>query len=59
MTSTVVATVAFVDGIQREVYEEVSGHQYVLDDDGVRVYGIWLLSPEELVAPDIVIDRAT
>jgi hypothetical protein len=32
----------FTDGIQRDVYEDADGRQYVIDGDGERVYGQWL-----------------
>ena len=35
----------FSDGTRRPVYLDPDGRQYVLDNDGERVYGTWL--PEE------------
>jgi hypothetical protein len=32
----------FTDGLERDVYEDAEGRQYVLDGDGQRVYGVWL-----------------
>jgi hypothetical protein len=32
----------FVDGTRRPIYRDEQG-QYVLDDDGERVYGVWLI----------------
>jgi hypothetical protein len=32
----------FPDGIERDVYEDVDGQQYVHGDDGGKVYGDWL-----------------
>ena len=37
----------FTDGIERDVYEDAEGRQYVLDGDGERVYGEWLLPADE------------
>jgi hypothetical protein len=37
----------FTDGIEREVYEDDSGRQYVLGPDGEKVYGQWL-PPEDV-----------
>jgi hypothetical protein len=48
-----IASVRFVDGVTRPVYEE-SGRQYVYDEEGERVYGVWFLSPEEGDEPVIV-----
>jgi hypothetical protein len=30
-------------------YEDTQGRQYVLDGDGLRVYGVWLLPADEPV----------
>ena len=30
------------------------GRQYVIDDDGYRVYGMWLIPPDEPDLPVIV-----
>jgi hypothetical protein len=32
----------FTDGTTRPVYRSHDGRQYGLDDDGERVYGVWL-----------------
>ena len=37
----------FTDGLQRDVYEDAAGRQYVVDGDGVRVYGQWLWPADE------------
>jgi hypothetical protein len=39
----------FTDGIERDVYEDAQGRQYVLDPDGEKVYGVWLLPADEPV----------
>lgn len=52
-----IAFIDFVDGVLRPVFEDSPGRQYVLDDDGNRVYGIWHLPLEECVQPDVVLDE--
>jgi hypothetical protein len=37
----------FTDGLERDVYEDDEGRQYVLDGDGERVYGQWLWPADE------------
>ena len=37
----------FTDGIERDVYEDAEGRQYVFDPDGERVNGQWLAPAEE------------
>jgi hypothetical protein len=39
----------FVDGVTRDVYEDADGRQWVTAYDGERVYGVWLLPPDERV----------
>jgi hypothetical protein len=39
----------FTDGLERDVYEDAEGRQYVFDGDGERVYGVWLWPPDEPV----------
>jgi hypothetical protein len=31
------------------VYEEADGRQYVVDDEGQRIEGVWLLPPDQAV----------
>jgi hypothetical protein len=33
----------FTDGIERDVYQAPDGCQYVLDDHGLPVFGLWQL----------------
>lgn len=44
----------FTDGANRPVYLDTDGRQFVLDDDGQRVYGVWILE-EEADAPIMVL----
>jgi hypothetical protein len=37
----------FTDGIERDVYEDAQGRQYVFGPDGERVYGQWLWPSDE------------
>jgi hypothetical protein len=37
----------FTDGIEREVYEDASGRQYVFGPDGEQVFGQWLYPADE------------
>ena len=48
-----IAQVRVVDGVTRPVFEE-SGRQFVFDDDGLPVYGMWFLPPEECDEPIVV-----
>jgi hypothetical protein len=43
----------FVDGTRRPIYEDAHS-QYVLDDDGERVYGVWLIPEDDCDAPLII-----
>ncbi|OAI54780.1 hypothetical protein AYO44_14205 [Planctomycetaceae bacterium SCGC AG-212-F19] len=43
LPDTIVAHVDFVDGIRRAVYEEPSGRQYAIDNDGERAYRVWFI----------------
>jgi hypothetical protein len=52
-----VAQIEFTVGELRPVFETSSGQQYVLDDDGNRVYGIWFIPPEECDCPVVVDER--
>jgi hypothetical protein len=36
----IIAHVLFTDGARRAVYQEASGKQYVLDDEGEKVHGV-------------------
>ena len=39
----------FTDGIERDVYEDANGRQYVVGYDGESVYGVWLPPADEPV----------
>jgi hypothetical protein len=51
MLDPVIAHVDFVDGVSRAVFEQLDGRQYVLDDAGDRVYGVWYIPahPRQIV----------
>ena len=42
--------IPFVDGVSRPVFLDEDGRQYVIDNDGNRVYGVWIYIDE----PDVV-----
>ena len=42
MTPQPIGTREFLDGSTRLVYVEADGRQFVIDDDGQRLYGVWL-----------------
>jgi hypothetical protein len=42
-----VGRVLFTDSIDRDVYEDAEGRQYVVDLNGERVYGQWLPPADE------------
>jgi hypothetical protein len=48
-----VADIHFRDGSLRPVYECADGRQYVIADDGDRVYGVWFIPRE--VGPDVIV----
>jgi hypothetical protein len=43
----------FIDGTTHPVYRSDDGRQYVFDDDGEPVYGVWL-HPDEYQEPVII-----
>ena len=43
-----IARVQFVDGNTRPVFE-ADGRQFVVDDAGERVYGVWYIPPDDRV----------
>jgi len=45
----------FMDGVERTVFEDSDGRQYVLDADGMPVHGVWLIPEEEPDLPLIVV----
>ena len=53
-----VATIEFTDGIWRSVCEEPDGKQYVRDDEGDRVYGVWFIARDEPAGSDapVIVD---
>jgi hypothetical protein len=43
MNDPLIARVRFVDGAERSVFEDLDGRQYVLDDDGEPIRGVWYI----------------
>ena len=50
----IIARVPLADGRTRAVYEGPDGRQFVLDNDGEPVFGVWVLGPEDADEPAIV-----
>ena len=44
-----IGSTQFTDGIERDVFEDAEGRQYVHGDDGVKVYGTWVVPADEPV----------
>ena len=60
MNSQPIASLKFNDGTSRPVYEDDYG-QYVFDNEGDPIYGVWYVPPEELEAmfgPQPIIESA-
>jgi PBCV-specific basic adaptor domain len=53
----IIAYTEFADGPMRPVYKSATGGQYVIDDSGQRVYGVWIIPPDEHDTPVILDDR--
>jgi hypothetical protein len=58
MFDEIIGTVPFVDGVRRQVFEDWHGKQYVLNNDGERVYGIWRVSEEEFADLPIIVEAS-
>jgi hypothetical protein len=46
----------FLDGYIRVVYLDDDSRQFVLDDDGLRVYGVWLAPADEPFVVEATVD---
>jgi hypothetical protein len=40
------ADIASTDGVWRAIYEQLDGRQYVIDGNGVPVFGVWVKPPD-------------
>ena len=49
-----IASIPFTDGIPRPVFRDAGGRQYILDEEGQPVYGVWVYidEPEIVNRPD-------
>jgi hypothetical protein len=56
MADPIVAHIEFTDGQKRPVYEGPAG-QYVIDDDGDKVHGVWFIPREDCDVPLVVEGR--
>jgi hypothetical protein len=52
--SPIIGHCQFADGAMRSIYDD-GQRQYVIDDDGYPVYGVWLIPEEEPDLPLIVL----
>jgi hypothetical protein len=48
-----IGIIPFTDGVRLPLYHLKYGHQFVLDDDGEPVYGVWL-HPEGYQEPVVI-----
>jgi hypothetical protein len=55
MNDPIVAYRVFTDGTTRPVYEDWHGKQYVVDEDGNRVYGVWFIPESDTVDLPIIV----
>ena len=53
MAPTRIGSRLFVDGVTRDVFVGEDGRQFVLDNDGNPVHGVWIYIPE--LDPDPVV----
>jgi hypothetical protein len=51
MTDPIIGRRLFTDGTKRAVYRAGDGRQYMLDDRGLPVFGVWVLAEREEGAP--------
>jgi hypothetical protein len=42
MNAHQIGVIPFIDGVTRSVYLNADGRQFVFDDDGKPIYGVWL-----------------
>jgi hypothetical protein len=57
MNTEAIAEVPFVDGTTRPVYVDAWGQQFVHDDEGKPVFGLWVKpsgEEEDPLGPDVV-----
>jgi hypothetical protein len=54
MNDPIIARVRFADGSERAVFEQLDGRQYVLDDNGDRLYGVWFIPDDAIDLPFVV-----
>ena len=45
-TDSPFASIPFADGVVRPVFLDADGRQYVLDDNGQPIYGVWIYIDE-------------
>jgi hypothetical protein len=52
-TDPIIAYREFTDGSMRPIYDD-GRRQYVIDDEGFKVYGVWFIPKDEPEPPLIV-----
>ena len=58
MNDPIIGWVAFADGCKRDIYQASDGRQYVVDDSGLRVSGVWIIEPDDEADRSIHIDAS-
>ena len=53
-----VANIECADGKCRPVFQMPSGRQFVLGDDGKRVFGVWYIPQDDLADEPVIVDDA-
>ena len=48
----------FIDGVKRPVYLDDDGRQFVMESNGLRVHGVWLVpEPDDADAPIVAAEK--
>jgi hypothetical protein len=56
MRDRIVARV-LIDGTRRDIYQQPDGRQYMLDENGERVYGAWDMQRDAMLWPDVIVQN--
>jgi hypothetical protein len=50
-----IAHIPFTDGVGRDVFEDSTGRQYVVNEHNERVYGMWAVVEEDFPALPVLL----
>jgi hypothetical protein len=58
MNDPIVGHIQFTDACERDIYQACDGRQYVVDDYGQPIAGVWMIEPDDEADSSFIVQVA-